>query len=115
MVLKWAYVYGYYLPENENAKIEFFEHIESIAQVALERLRHCAESELRKVLNDGSEEEFCDFQVKLTTLTRVAKSYFMNLVSGLENGLDVVCVKNYTGVKRVLSEIGDNSYKKLNT
>jgi len=114
-VLKWAYVYGYYLPENENARIEFFEHIESIAQVALERLRHCAESELRKVLHDGSEEEFCDFRLKLITLTRVAKSYFMNLVSGLENGLDVVCVKNYTGVKRALSEIDDDSYKKLNT
>ncbi|RHN61579.1 putative aminoacyltransferase, E1 ubiquitin-activating enzyme [Medicago truncatula] len=98
-ILRWSYVYGYYLPEDENAKIEFFDHIQSIAQVVLDRLHHFAENGLRKqLLHNGSEEEFCDFRTKLTTRARVAKSYFMNLVKELDNGLEVVCVKNYAAV-----------------
>ncbi|MCH96859.1 putative E3 ubiquitin-protein ligase ARI7-like, partial [Trifolium medium] len=81
-ILKWADVYGYNLPENENAKIEFFEHIKGMSQVALDKLHHSAETELGKEL---------------------------------ENGLDVVSVKKYTGVKRVSREIGDNSNQNRNT
>ena len=74
-------------------------HIQGIAQVVLDRLHHFAENGLRKqLLNNGSEEEFCDFRMKLTTRTRVAKNYFMNLVEELDNGLEVVRVKNYVEV-----------------
>jgi len=98
-ILRWSYVYGYYLPEDENAKIEFFDHIQGIAQVVLDRLHHFAENGLRKqLLNNGSEEEFCDFRTKLTTRARVAKSYVMNLVKELDNGLELVRVKNYAEV-----------------
>ncbi|KAK2381400.1 RING/U-box superfamily protein [Trifolium repens] len=115
-ILKWANVYGYNLPENEKAKTEFFEHIKGMSQVALDKLHHSAETELGKVLNDGSEEEFRDLRLNLINLTSVTKKYFMNLVKDLENGLDVVSVKNYTGGKRkrVSSEIGDNSNQNRN-
>ncbi|CAJ2679639.1 unnamed protein product [Trifolium pratense] len=114
-ILKWADVYGYNLPENENAKIEFFEHIKGMSQVALDKLQHSAETELGKVLNDGSEKEFCDFRSNLINLTSVTKRYFMNLDKELENGFDVVSVKKYTGVKRVSRETGDNSNQNRNT
>ncbi|PNX97239.1 putative E3 ubiquitin-protein ligase ARI7-like protein [Trifolium pratense] len=52
-ILKWADVYGYNLPENENAKIEFFEHIKGMSQVALDKLQHSAETELGKELENG--------------------------------------------------------------
>lgn len=29
-VLKWTYAYGYYLPENEHAKRQFFEYLQGV-------------------------------------------------------------------------------------
>lgn len=95
-ILKWSYVYGYYLPEDESAKIEFFDHIQGIAQAVLDKLHHCTEIGFRRLRKKhGIEDE--EFQRNLESLTRVTQSYFMNLVKELENGLDVVRVKNYTG------------------
>jgi len=114
-ILKWSFVYGYYLHHDENAKIEFFDHIENIAQYVLESLLCCAQNDITKVLKNGSEEEFPNSRCSLITLTRVSKSYFMNLVNELENGLEVVAVKNYTGVKRESSENDEISFKRWNT
>ncbi|KAH9727704.1 putative E3 ubiquitin-protein ligase ARI7 [Citrus sinensis] len=87
-VLKWTYAYGYYLPEHEHAKRQFFEYLQGEAESGLERLHQCAEKELLQFLNDESQsKEFNDFRTKLAGLTSVTKNYFENLVRALENGL----------------------------
>ncbi|KAJ4723272.1 RBR-type E3 ubiquitin transferase [Melia azedarach] len=87
-VLKWTYAYGYYLPEHEHAKRQFFEYLQGEAESGLERLHQCAEKELQQFLNDESpSKEFNDFRTKLAGLTSVTKNYFENLVRALENGL----------------------------
>ncbi|CAL2228932.1 unnamed protein product [Prunus armeniaca] len=90
-VLKWTYAYGYYLPEQEHAKRQFFEYLQGEAESGLERLHQCAEKELQQFLSaDGPSKEFIDFHTKLAGLTGVTKNYFENLVSALENGLSDV-------------------------
>ncbi|KAI3676900.1 hypothetical protein L1987_86515 [Smallanthus sonchifolius] len=87
-VLKWTYAYGYYLPEQEHAKRQFFEYLQGEAEAGLERLHQCAEKELNTYLNeDGSQDEFNNFRTKLAGLTSVTRNYFENLVRALENGL----------------------------
>ncbi|KAI3906033.1 hypothetical protein MKW92_041988 [Papaver armeniacum] len=90
-VLKWTYAYGYYLPENEHAKRQFFEYLQGEAESGLERLHQCAEKELQTYLNaEGPSEGFNDFKTKLAGLTSVTRNYFENLVRALENGLSDV-------------------------
>lgn len=59
------------------------------AEAGLERLHHCAESELNHFVSntEGSPKKFSDFRHKLIGLTKVTKTYFENLVKALENGL----------------------------
>lgn len=90
-VLKWTYAYGYYLPEHEGAKKQFFEYLQGEAESGLERLHQCAEKELQQFLTaEGQSKEFNDFRTKLAGLTSVTKNYFENLVRALENGLSDV-------------------------
>ncbi|KAF7833742.1 putative E3 ubiquitin-protein ligase ARI8 [Senna tora] len=90
-VLKWTYAYGYYLPEEEKAKREFFEYLQGEAEAALERLHQCAEKELEVYLNvKDPETDFNCFRTKLSGLTSVTKTFFENLVKALENGLSDV-------------------------
>ena len=90
-MLKWTYAYGYYLPEHEHAKKQFFEYLQGEAESGLERLHQCAEKELQLFLNtDGPSKEFNDFRTKLAGLTSVTRNYFENLVRALENGLSDV-------------------------
>ncbi|KAJ9558830.1 hypothetical protein OSB04_013444 [Centaurea solstitialis] len=90
-VLKWTYAYGYYLPEQEHAKRQFFEYLQGEAEAGLERLHQCAEKELHTYLNeDASQDEFNNFRTKLAGLTSVTRNYFENLVRALENGLSDV-------------------------
>ncbi|KAH7670446.1 E3 ubiquitin ligase RBR family protein [Dioscorea alata] len=53
-VLKWTYAYGYYLPEHEHAKRQFFEYLQGEAESGLERLHQCAEKELQVYLEAES-------------------------------------------------------------
>ncbi|MBA0830735.1 hypothetical protein Goarm_015247, partial [Gossypium armourianum] len=100
-VLKWTYAYGYYLPEHEKTKTQFFEYLQGEAEVGLERLHRCAEKELDKyVTADGPLSDFDDFRTKLTGLTSVTKTYFENLVRALENGLEDV---NSTACNKIVS------------
>ncbi|XP_004293068.1 PREDICTED: probable E3 ubiquitin-protein ligase ARI8 [Fragaria vesca subsp. vesca] len=95
-VLKWTYAYGYYLPDHDTAKKQFFEYLQGEAESSLERLHQCAEKEVQPFLEDdgpiGPSQEFIDFKTKLTGLTAVTKNYFETLTTALENGLsDVEC------------------------
>ncbi|KAL2530079.1 putative E3 ubiquitin-protein ligase [Forsythia ovata] len=90
-VLKWTYSYGYYLPEYEPTKKQFFEYLQGEAETGLERLHQCAEKELQNYLNaEGPSKDFNDFRTKLAGLTSVTRNYFENLVRALENGLSDV-------------------------
>ncbi|KAH9624714.1 hypothetical protein KSS87_015613 [Heliosperma pusillum] len=98
-VLKWTYAYGYYFPQNENAKKHLFEYLQGEAEAGLERLHQCAEKDLSEYLGTEIEieetqaqlrENFKSFRPKLIGLTRVTRSYFENLVRALENGLEDV-------------------------
>ena len=83
-VLKWTYAYGYYLPEQEQAKRQFFEYVQGMcfvpniyqmrlhkivrsivvevisvlaageAEAGLERLHQCAEKDLQNYLTSDS-------------------------------------------------------------
>lgn len=90
-VLKWTYAYGYYLPEHEHAKRQFFEYLQGEAESGLERLHQCAEKELQGYIDgDSPAKDFNDFRTKLAGLTSVTRNYFENLVQALENGLSDV-------------------------
>ncbi|GAB2265685.1 Probable E3 ubiquitin-protein ligase ari8 [Dionaea muscipula] len=90
-VLKWTYAYGYYLPEHEHAKRQFFEYLQGEAEINLERLHQCAEKELQLYLNDKQPyTDFNSFRTKLVGLTSITRSYFEKLVRALENGLSNV-------------------------
>ncbi|KAH0434367.1 hypothetical protein IEQ34_026841 [Dendrobium chrysotoxum] len=90
-VLKWTYAYGYYLPEHEHAKRQFFEYLQGEAEAGLERLHQCAEKELQVYLEaEVPMKEFADFRIKLAGLTSVTRNYFQNLVQALESGLEDV-------------------------
>lgn len=90
-VLKWTYAYGYYLPEHEHAKRQFFEYLQGEAEAGLERLHQCAEKELQVYVEaEVPMKEFTDFRIKLAGLTSVTRNYFENLVKALESGLEDV-------------------------
>ncbi|KAG2308786.1 hypothetical protein Bca52824_028534 [Brassica carinata] len=70
-VLKWTYAYGYYLPDHEHAKRQFFEYLQGEAESGLERLHQCVEKDLLQFLNaEGPSKDFNDFRTKLAGLTR---------------------------------------------
>ncbi|KAG6477854.1 hypothetical protein ZIOFF_061286 [Zingiber officinale] len=94
-VLKWTYAYGYYLPEHEHAKRQFFEYLQGEAESGLERLHQCAEKELQVYLDaETPMKDFDDFRTKLAGLTSVTRNYFENLVRALETGLKDVGSSN---------------------
>ncbi|KAL5558116.1 hypothetical protein UlMin_034327 [Ulmus minor] len=90
-VLQWTYAYGYYLPEHEWAKKQFFECLQREAEFFLEKLHHCAEKQVEMYINgEGSIGEFIEYCSKLAELTCVIRNYFKNLVRALEDGLSEV-------------------------
>ncbi|KAK2986163.1 hypothetical protein RJ640_008846 [Escallonia rubra] len=92
-VLTWTYAYGYYLPEGELAKKQFFEYLQGEAEVSLERLHQCMEKGQKKYLNFNQAYPDCgifEFREELLRLTSVTRIYFENLVTALENGLSDV-------------------------
>ncbi|PHT40215.1 hypothetical protein CQW23_19069 [Capsicum baccatum] len=103
-VLKWTYVYGFYLPQDEVAKARFFEYLQGEAEAGLERLHHCTEKELMDHLGSstnefdytekGSYKNFVDFRTKVIGLTKVTGNYFDKLVMALENGLKDVNISS---------------------
>lgn len=90
-VLMLTYIYGYYLPEEEDTKRQFFEYLQGQAESNLERLHLCLEKELENYLKvEEPSKDFSDFRSKLYDLTIVTRNYFENLVTALENDLNDV-------------------------
>lgn len=104
--LEWSYSYGYYLPDSEPAKKQFFEYLQGEAESTLEKLHNCVESELKEFLDvDGLSKKFSEFRTKLVGLTTVTGNYFEKLVRALENGLSDV---NSHGTKGLEDEAEDS-------
>ncbi|KAF9589573.1 hypothetical protein IFM89_025699 [Coptis chinensis] len=57
-VLQWTYAYGYYLPEDEPTKRQFFEYLQGEAEFWLERLHECAEKGLKRFLDAKEPEDY---------------------------------------------------------
>ncbi|CAL9185995.1 unnamed protein product [Musa hybrid cultivar] len=114
-VLKWTYAYGYYLPEHDDTKRQFFEYLQGEAEFGLERLHQCAEKELQEFLDaDTPMKGFDNFRVKLTRLTSVTHNYFENLVQALERGLmDVDCSDPQSSSKSCCSSSPGNMPGKM--
>ncbi|KAL3347811.1 hypothetical protein AABB24_021454 [Solanum stoloniferum] len=116
-VLKWTYAYGFYLPDEEETKRQFFEYLQGQAEAGLERLHLCAEKELEIYLNveEGNSKTFDDFRIKLTSLTSVTRNYFENLVRALENGLEDVDSQGALGNIATSSKTPAVSSKRTNS
>lgn len=111
-VLKWTYAYGYYLPDHEHAKRQFFEYLQGEAESGLERLHQCAEKELLGYINaEGQLKDFNEFRTKLAGLTSVTRNYFENLVRALENGLSDVDAGIRPASSKSLGGVGSSSSK----
>ncbi|KAK1354200.1 hypothetical protein POM88_047456 [Heracleum sosnowskyi] len=88
-VIKWSYVYGYYMPEEASSKKKLFEYLQGEAEVALERLHDCAENTLENYLKlDGLAHEFDATRTELVNRTRATRIFFANFVKGVSNGLE---------------------------
>ncbi|PWA37655.1 zinc finger, RanBP2-type [Artemisia annua] len=87
-LLMWTYAYGYYLPDQELVKKQFFEDIQGEAEQRLEQLHLCAEKEVFTLYKKKApQDEIDNFRTKLVGLTSVTCTYFENLVKALDNGL----------------------------
>ncbi|KAL7109193.1 hypothetical protein ACP275_06G159900 [Erythranthe tilingii] len=84
-MLKWSYVYGYYLSLTKKAtKIEFFEFLQKQAEVNIERLHRCADKDIEMyVNNDFDRADFVGFRRKVVNLTNVTRNYFEEWVRAL--------------------------------
>ncbi|KAK9669628.1 hypothetical protein RND81_13G145000 [Saponaria officinalis] len=114
-VLKWTYAYGYYIPEEQSRKKEFFEYVQGEAETNLERLHQCVEKEMSSLFSLDELEFLCNeqpqnkkqkmaetltqeqkkeremkfmkYQEKLAGLTKVTRDYFGKVIRDLEMGL----------------------------
>ncbi|XP_006307349.2 probable E3 ubiquitin-protein ligase ARI12 [Capsella rubella] len=87
--LKWTYVYGYYLGEDEVGKQNILEQMqEDVKSVLLDKLDDCLKTDLSQLL-DGERPTECfnRFRIKLTELTSIARTHCENLIGVIENGL----------------------------
>ncbi|KNA10713.1 hypothetical protein SOVF_141790 isoform A [Spinacia oleracea] len=93
-ILKWTYVYGYYLSSDKRAKEEFLEFRQEHAKHFLNRLHKHAEERQDFLNGDGVFlfVQFRGFQNRLATRTRVARKYFHGLLEDIMNGLPEVGV-----------------------
>ncbi|CAN8311388.1 unnamed protein product [Cochlearia groenlandica] len=88
-VLKWTYVYGYHLKEDEVEKLDFLKHTQEDAEIPLKELYYYAKYKLESFLDEGDEPtmDFTKFSFKLTTLTSITRNHYERLVRVLEDGL----------------------------
>ncbi|KAH6816074.1 IBR domain-containing protein [Perilla frutescens var. frutescens] len=87
-VLKWTYVYGYYLPKNKQTEKRFFKYWLGEAETQLKELRQCAERALEKYHRyDGPSKYTKELCAELINLISRNTTFFENLVRVVENGL----------------------------
>ncbi|KMS99042.1 hypothetical protein BVRB_3g066450 [Beta vulgaris subsp. vulgaris] len=108
-VLKYTHVYGYFLPENENAKKQLFEYLQEYATSLVMELYKLVEELQEMLYAKVPYIEYVESRKKIVTLTRVSKNYFDKLVEGLKAGLpEVDCIPELSPMVEVPREEGEN-------
>ena len=77
-VLKYTYVFGYYLDPKKNKMKELFENLQEHLEKFTEQL-----SEMTELPVDQMD------RTEIVNVTRVTESFLVNLIKGTESGLDV--------------------------
>ncbi|XP_021765172.1 probable E3 ubiquitin-protein ligase ARI10 [Chenopodium quinoa] len=90
-LLKWTYVYGYYLRDDEHAKKQLHEFMQNEAIFFVNRLHNHVEVELEALLHeDVFVGKYLEFRSRTIKLTSVIRNYFDLLAEGLMDGLSEV-------------------------
>lgn len=108
--LKWIFVYGYYLPDDELAKKDLLEFMQEEATLLVSQL-HMHVGELQDLVHkDLYRLQFVGFRDKITKLTRVIRNYFELLLDGIMNGLsEVVSIPNLSSRLKMSRQRGESS------
>jgi len=92
-VLKWTYVYGYYLEEMGPEK-NLFEHLQKHLEEKTDSLHEMLERDLEKFLNSENQEsdsspenhrKFMEFRSHVTNYTNVTQKFLTQIMSDLGN------------------------------
>ncbi|GLT58090.1 hypothetical protein SLA2020_310120 [Shorea laevis] len=94
-ILKWTYVYKYFIPENEEERIQLFNILLKQAVDTLEKLHSSTEKGVWRFIRTNSE-DYNGYRTQLVKLTAVTRNYFQNLVKALDNDLHEVNSKSDT-------------------
>jgi ariadne-1 len=86
-VLKWTYVFGYYL--NPGIEKNLFEHLQEKLEENTDHLHELVERPLDEYLdvNTTDKSRFYHYKSDLINYYQVTKNFFENLLDGIENGL----------------------------
>ncbi|OMJ73534.1 hypothetical protein SteCoe_27758 [Stentor coeruleus] len=86
-VLKWTYVFGYYL--GPGLEKNLFEHLQEKLEENTDHLHELVEKPLDEFLdvNNTDKSKFYHYKSDLTNYFQVTKQFFENLLDGIENGL----------------------------
>lgn len=86
-VLKWTYVFGYYLMPGLEKNL--FEHLQEKLEENTDHLHELVEKPLDEFLNPDVTDKsaFYHYKSELTNYSQVTKEFFDRLIVGIENGL----------------------------
>ncbi|GKV29833.1 hypothetical protein SLEP1_g38725 [Rubroshorea leprosula] len=98
-ILRWTYVYKYFIPENEEKKIQLFDILLGQAIDTLEKLHSSTERGVCRFILTNSE-DYNGYRRQLVKLTAVTGNYFQNFVKALDNDLyEVNCKSDTASIK----------------
>jgi ariadne-1 len=99
-ILKYTYVYGFYLPDGSRGK-DFFEYLQANAEGITERLSDQVNSPISKL-------DVTSFK----NIIRVTSKYIDNMVKGIEDGLGVEGLGKSDGKRQVVDTVAVSSSRK---
>jgi ariadne-1 len=83
-VLRWSYVYGFYLPRGKNSERNLFEWLQEDLEKHTNQLSTLYETAYPKI---DSYQAFIKWKEEVTNYTRVTAKYLANFVEGVAGGL----------------------------
>jgi ariadne-1 len=83
-VLRWSYVYGFYLNKGDSQERQLFEYLQEDLEKHTDKLSHLYEQPLEKI-NDYH--EFMKYKEEVTNYTRVTAGFLKKFVEGVMGGL----------------------------
>jgi ariadne-1 len=84
-VLKWSYVYGFYLDKSNNKERNLFEYLQEDLEKHTNKLSELYEIPLTKLKNDYH--KFVQWKEQVTNYTRVTAGFLSKFVEGVSKGL----------------------------